>query len=77
MFNNNIQPVCLPEKGKKPAVGSKCYITGEIFKKKPIFLSKEVINPNYNLIYEKRRKVSKHVCKFFGFNTIPDCDFCP
>jgi len=28
LFNNRVQPVCLPNQGEKPAVGSKCYITG-------------------------------------------------
>ena len=31
MFNDKIQPICLPNQGEAPAVGSKCYITGNIF----------------------------------------------
>ena len=30
MFNNKVQPICLPRQGEEPAVGSKCYITGNI-----------------------------------------------
>ena len=30
MFNDKIQPICLPEQGEAPAVGSKCYITGNV-----------------------------------------------
>ena len=32
MFNDKIQPICLPRQGEAPAVGSKCYITGNNLK---------------------------------------------
>ena len=28
MFNDHVIPVCLPASGERPAVGSKCFITG-------------------------------------------------
>ena len=31
MFNDHIQPVCLPDSQETPSVGSKCFLTGAIF----------------------------------------------
>ena len=31
-FGRNVQPVCLPNQGESPEVGSKCYITGKLHK---------------------------------------------
>ena len=28
MFGKHVQPICLPNQGDKPAIGSKCFITG-------------------------------------------------
>ena len=31
MFGKHVQPICLPAQGEKPAIGTKCYITGMNF----------------------------------------------
>ena len=47
IFGKNVQPVCLPNQGDAPKVGSKCYITGELH----LFSSLSIIQKKVKFIF--------------------------